>query len=392
MLMGAALPGAATAADDFAACVGELQERARGAGISADIVDEQLGAVEFRERVIELDRRQPEFVTPFHEYYNARVTASRVERGRELMREHEDLLQAVYREFGVPPRYLVAFWGLETNFGSFFGRMPALDSLATLACDGRRGDMFSNQLIDALHIIDGGHIDAERMEGSWAGAMGHFQFMPSVFREHAVDYDDDGRRDLWGSVPDAMASAANFLAASGWRTGYRWGREVRLPDDFHHELAGSGQPRPLDEWRALGVRTADGGDIGAADIDAALLLPAGHRGPAFLVYHNFDVIMRWNPSEFYALAVGRLADRIAGAGRLRQPPPSDVPTLHRDDIIALQRALRQRGFLASDADGIIGPVTRDAIRNFQLTLDMVADGYPSARVLTALGLEPAGDD
>lgn len=375
--------------EDFAACLARIEERAIDQGISASVVRDSLDQAEFVTRVVELDRQQPEFVTPFTEYYTRRVTESRVEQGRELLAEHEALLQRIYREYGVPPRYLVAFWGLETNYGSYFGRMSVIDSLATLACDVRRSEFFTEQLLAALRILDDEDMTPARMEGSWAGAMGHVQFMPTAFQEYAVDYDGDGRRDLWNSLPDAFASAANFLRARGWQTDYRWGREVQLPKSFPYELAGRKQQRPLDEWRALGVRTAFGQEIDGADIEAAVILPAGRRGPAFLVYDNFDVIMRWNPSTFYALSVGRLADRIAGGSELQQPLPEDVPALQRADVMELQAALRSRGFLDAEPDGIIGPNTRDAIRNFQLTQGMVADGHYSAEVLDALGVEPS---
>lgn len=353
------------------------------------MAEDSLADVRFVERVIELDRAQPEFTTRFADYLARRVTEERVERGRRLLEEHQGLLERIYREYGVPPRYLVAFWGLETNYGAYFGRMPVLDSLATLACDDRRSEFFTDQLVSALELIDEGSIAAQRMEGSWAGAMGHVQFMPSVFVEYAVDYDGDGRRDLWNSLPDAMASAANLLRAHGWERGWRWGREVQLPEGFPYALAGGDLRRPLAEWKALGVRDAYGRALPDADIDASLLVPAGHRGPAFLVYDNFDVIMEWNRSEFYALAVGRLADRLAGAAGLRNPPPEDTPRLARDEVIALQERLETRGFNPGPVDGIPGPRTRKAIRRFQQAHGMIADGFASREVLAKLDLRVA---
>ncbi|MDX1610589.1 MAG: lytic murein transglycosylase [Halofilum sp. (in: g-proteobacteria)] len=372
--------GRAVAGSDFAACVATLGDQAKRAGISPAVVEASLAGIERQERVIELDRGQPEFVTTFADYFDHRVTERRVERGRELLEEHERLLDRVYRDYGVPPRYLVAFWGLETNYGSYFGRMPVLDSIATLACDERRSEFFTTQLIAALRIIDEGAISPRRMQGSWAGAMGHVQFMPSVFLKYAVDYDGDGRRDLWGSLPDAMASAANYLSDIGWETGWRWGREVRLPENFPYHYAGRDQWRPLDEWRELGVRDAYGRKLAGGDIEAALLVPQGHAGPAFLVYPNFEVIMRWNRSQLYALAVGRLADRLAGATTLVQQPP-EGPRLRREQVAALQEHLKAKGFDSGPIDGIPGPLTRQALRAYQQTQGMVADGYPSPALL-----------
>ena len=369
---------------DFAACVARLQAAARAEGVSQRVVNDVLGAVTQQERVLELDRRQPEFTLPFTEYYNRRVTPERVARGRELLAEHAGMLGDIERNFGVPARYLVAFWGLETNFGSHFGDTPVPASLTTLACDVRRSAFFTAELMEALRIIDAGDIPAGRMKGSWAGAMGHVQFMPSVFQRYAVDADEDGRRDLWGSIHDAMASAANFLRASGWQRGLRWGREVRLPEGFDYLLAGRDQKRPLSEWRELGVTDAFGRTLPPLDISAALLVPSGHAGPAFLTYRNFDVIMRWNRSEFYALSVGRLADEVAGAGPLSRPPPADAIRISRERVLQLQNDLATLGYEVGKPDGIVGPVTRRAVSRFQQQHNMVADGHLDAATLDAV--------
>lgn len=387
------LAGAGTAhampAERFEACVERLQQTATEQGVSPDVAERTLRGVEFVERVIELDRAQPEFTTTFDDYLGRRVTEERVERGRELLEEHGELLDRVYREYGVPPRYLVAFWGMETNFGDYFGRMPILDSLATLACDDRRSDYFTKQLVAALGIVDEGSIEADRLKGSWAGALGHMQFMPSVFARYAVDFDGDGRRDPWNSLPDAMASAGNFLQGSGWERGWRWGREVTLPEGFPYELAGYDNARPLSAWKERGVRTAYDRPLPSTDQEAALLVPSGHEGPKFLVYHNFDVVMRWNQSEFYALAVGHLADRLTGVTGLVNPPPKDAPRLSRDQVMAMQERLNERGFDAGPVDGIPGPQTRAAIRRFQAANGMIADGFASREVLDALSLQVA---
>ncbi|KPQ02814.1 lytic murein transglycosylase [Marinobacter sp. HL-58] len=381
----ASLPGAAFGdePESFPQCIERLESRAISAGVSSETATEVLASAEYLQQVIELDRRQPEFTTTFADYLNRRVNEQRVTEGRELLEEHRELLDRVTRETGVPAPYLVAFWGLETNFGAYFGKMPVPSSLATLACDQRRSEFFTEQLIAALQIIDEGSIAPEQMEGSWAGAMGHVQFMPTVFLRHAVDGDGDGKRDLWNSLPDAMMSAGNFLEDLGWDGDYRWGREVLLPDEFDYELA-DGRRMTLEEWRELGVTDAFGNDLADEPIKASLVVPAGHRGPAFLAYGNFGVIMGWNRSEFYAIAVGHLADRIAGAGKLQNPPPEDLPALSRDNILAIQQALNDEGFDTGEPDGIMGPNTRSAIRSYQSENGLVADGYPGDTVLEAL--------
>ncbi|AZT85373.1 lytic murein transglycosylase [Marinobacter sp. NP-4(2019)] len=372
--------------DNFQACLTRLKAHAIDAGVAETTATKVLAQVEHLDRVIELDRRQPEFTTTFANYLNRRVNDDRISTGRSLLLEHRELLADVTRETGVPAPYLLAFWGLETNFGTYFGKMSVPSSLATLACDPRRSRFFTEQLTAALQIIDEGAIPAEQMEGSWAGAMGHVQFMPTVFLKHAVDADGDGKRDLWNSLPDAMMSAGKFLQDLGWDSDYRWGREVILPDGFNYELA-DGRRLTLDEWNALGVTDAFGDPLADEPIKAALVVPSGHRGPAFLAYRNFNVIMGWNRSEFYAIAVGHLADRIAGAGNLQNPPPEDQPNLSRADILALQQALNDKGFDSGEPDGIMGPATRSAIRSFQASHGMVADGYPGEPVFSRLELD-----
>ncbi|MFO8002704.1 lytic murein transglycosylase, partial [Thioalkalivibrio sp.] len=376
------------AASAFESCIGAIPAKALHQGVNADVADGVLDSVEHLDRVIELDRQQPEFTTPFADYLGRRVTVQRIERGRALLQTHRALLERVHATTGVPPAYLVAFWGLETNYGGYFGRMPVPSALATLACDPRRAAYFTDELIAALRIIEEGSIPLERMEGSWAGAMGHVQFMPSVFLRHAVDGDGDGKRDLWNSIPDAMMSAGNFLNTLGWDSKYRWGREVILPQGFDYSQAGRTERRPLREWHRLGITDVHGNPVADIDLEAALLVPAGHLGPAFLVYPNFNVIMGWNPSEFYALAVGYLADRISGSGGLHRAPPTDAPRLSRTQVVQLQSTLNARGFDSGDADGILGPATRSAISQYQLTQGMTADGFPDQTLLARLGIDP----
>ncbi|NHN38007.1 lytic murein transglycosylase [Pseudomaricurvus alcaniphilus] len=372
-------------ADEFADCVANLQQQALASGVPQATVEGPLAQVQFVPKVIELDRRQPEFTQTFAGYFNGRVTDWRVNRGRELLQQHRPLLNRLVVEYGVPAQYLVAFWGLETNYGGYLGKMPILDSLATLACDPRRKTFFTAELFQALHLLSEPGIKPP-LFGSWAGAMGHTQFMPSAYRRYARDGDGDGAADLWGSIPDALTSAANFLQQLGWQRGLRWGREVILPPNFDYATAGRGNKQPLTHWRELGLRMVNGERVPASEIEAAVLVPAGFEGPAFLVYDNFAVIMRWNRSEFYALSVGHLADRINGAGTLQVPAPETQPRLSILQVQELQEKLNQLGFEAGTADGILGPGTRQAIRDFQKAHNMVADGYPGETVFKALNI------
>lgn len=370
--------------DGFPACLVALQDQARQARVADWIVDDVVPGLQQQARVLELDGKQPEFVQTFAQYLNARVTHARIEQGRILYRNHREFLGRLQQQYGVPGHYLVAFWGLETNFGSYLGGMPTLDSLATLACDTRRSDFFGSEFIAALQLLERERLQPEQMRGSWAGAVGHTQFMPSNYLRYAVDGDGDGRIDLWGSEQDALASGANFLNQLGWVPELRWGREVRLQPEFRFDLAGAGKQRPLREWAQLGVRRSDGGPLPESEVQAAILVPAGAAGPAFMVYDNFDVIMRWNRSESYALSVGYLADRIAGAGPLRQSPPVDQRALSRADVEVLQQQLNQLGFEAGEEDGIFGSGTRTALSEFQRSQGLVADGYPDADSIEGL--------
>jgi membrane-bound lytic murein transglycosylase B len=369
---------------EFAQCLSGLQQRARSEQLSTHAVDEVLANLKQQMRVLELDRSQPEFTQTFADYFQQRVTAERIERGQELLDQHQAFLTDLTRKYGVPGRYLVAFWGLETNFGSYLGKMPTLDSLATLACDERRSEFFTNELMHALALLERESLTPAEMRGSWAGAMGHTQFMPSAYRLHAIDGDGDGHVNLWRSERDALASGANFLANLGWQKGQRWGREVLLPDDFPYVKTGLNNSQPVTYWRGLGVSFANGNPIPDIDMQASVLVPAGHSGPAFLVYPNFDVILRWNRSEYYALAVGLLADRLIGAGPLVRSPSSDETALSRNAVENMQRQLKDLGFDAGEIDGVLGSMTQSALREFQASNGMIADGYPDRETLCAL--------
>jgi membrane-bound lytic murein transglycosylase B len=363
----------------------DLKAEAAQAGIARATLDRALAEVAPIERVIELDRRQPEFTQTFWGYYGKRVTEQRVERGRKLLREHRGLLRAVAADYGVQPRFLVAFWGLETNFGDYLGAFPVIGALATLAYDERRSDFFRTQLLHALRIVDRGHVTPERMVGSWAGAMGQLQFLPSTFVNHAVDRTGDGRKDIWRSLPDVFASGANYLSNLGWEGDERWGREVRLPDGFDWRLAQLDVRKPLDAWAELGVRKASGAPLETpAGMQGSIVLPQGHEGPAFLVYENFRHILSWNRSINYAIAVGQLADRIVGLPGIRHGRQVDDRPLSFDQAERLQRLLNKLGYDAGPVDGVPGSQTRAAIRRYQLDAGRPADGHPSVDLLERL--------
>ncbi len=309
-----ALPAQGGAPQEFSHWLEELRRDAAARGVSERTLDKALAGVAPLPRVIELDRSQPEFVLTARQYIERVVSDRRVERGRQLHKEHCLLLQEIAGRFNVESRFLVALWGIESNFGQSMGGFRVVEALATLAWDGRRSAFFRGQLLTALEIMEQEGIEPETMTGSWAGAMGQMQFIPSTYTAYAVDFEGNGRRDIWGSTADALASGANYLSRSGWRAGIGWGEEVTLPRGFDAARAGLDKGRTLREWRRLGIK-ARGPDAQ----NAALILPEGIDGPAFLVTDNFRVLLQWNRSTSFALAVGMLADRIGVEGC----PPSD---------------------------------------------------------------------
>jgi membrane-bound lytic murein transglycosylase B len=366
----------------FAEWLADLRSEALAEGISESLLDEALSVIEEPiPRVIELDQSQPEFVQTFSNYMNNRLSEARIARGQALLQEHSELFDRIYREYGVQPHYLVSFWALESNFGDFTGGFSVLNALATLAYDPRRSSFFRNELLTALKILDAGHISVEDMSGSWAGAMGQCQFMPSTFDRYAVDGDGDGRIDIWNSLPDIFASAANFLSESGWRPDERWGREVILPQGFDFTLSGTGVRKTVTEWNNLGVMRADGSPLGNASLQGSIILPAGSSGPVFLAYNNFRTTMVWNRSTFYAISVGHLADRFVGGGPIQHWPETDERALSRDEVIELQELLNTMGIDVGTPDGILGSRTRGAIRTFQEESGLPTDGYASYDLL-----------
>ncbi len=364
---------------DFETWLADFRTEAAAQGISAATLDAALTGIAPVERVIELDRRQPEFLQTFSDYLGRRITPARVARGQAMLTEHAALFEAVEQQYGVPKAVLVAFWGLETNYGSTLGSLNIPASLATLAFDGRRSGFFRSQLLDALRIIDAGHVAAADMNGSWAGAIGHMQFMPSTFRAYAVDADGDARIDLWQSLPDAMHSAANYLRRAGWRAGEPVALEVRLPAGFDFRSIGVSQRQPVSAWAALGVLAADGSALPGAG-RTAIVLPQGWQGPAYMVFDNFDVVMRWNRSVNYALAVAQMAQQLAGGAALAAQT-GEAGALSTAQLQFLQQALNALGFDAGPEDGRLGPRTQTALRQYQAVHQLPADGYPAPSVL-----------
>lgn len=381
----AAWPVGSYAQIDFSQCLARLEGAARDGGIQTSTIDTVFATVEPRAEVVTADRNQAEFIETFADYLGRRVNEARVATGRALFQQHRGLLEQLTRKYGIPGQYIVAFWGLETNYGGFLGSVSVFDSLSTLACDARRGSYFTMEFINALRVVDRGDVAPGDMIGSWAGAMGQTQFMPTNYLRYAVDGDKDGRVDLWNSVDDALASAANYLSQLQWQWGERWGREVLLPDNFDFALSGRDQRSALANWNRLGITDVAGRPIPSLDMEASVIVPAGQQGPAFLVYDNFDVIMRWNRSEFFALTVGHLADRIAGGGPLARPPPADQ-RISRENVVRVQQYLVANGYDSGSADGILGPRSRAAIRELQKDRGLVADGFLSLDLLRALGI------
>jgi lytic murein transglycosylase len=379
----ASVAAPAEAAQGFAQWVADFRATARARGIGEATLRSAFDNVQFLPRVVELDRAQPELTRTVWDYLENTVTAQRVAAGQDKLLQFRNEAEAAASRYGVPPSILVAVWGMESNYGSNYGSTPTIDALATLGFEGRRGDWARAELLAALKILDSGDIGRENMIGSWAGAMGQTQFMPSNFLAYAVDADGDGRRDIWGSMADVMASTANFLSRAGWQADKPWGVEVRLPPGFDFGRADTALRQSTAQWAAEGVQGVGGQALPALD-DGTILLPAGARGPAFLVGPNFRALLRYNNSTSYALAVGLLAQRLSGGPGVQASWPRDLVALTRSQLLELQTALNQRGFDSGTPDGVMGPATRDGLRRYQRSIGLPADGYPSAELLQRL--------
>ncbi len=383
----AAVLSAATIAPSFANSanfVRGLWPDAQAQGVSRAAFDAAFAGYSFSPKIMELTRKQPEFSQTAQQYIDRRVTNAQAAKGRAMRGEWNQTLTGVQQRYGVQPEIVLAIWGMETNFGGFMGGENTIHALATLVEGGYRTDFFKRELLTALRIISDGNVSPANMVGSWAGAMGHTQFMPSSFMQYAVDYNGDGRRDIWNSVPDALGSTANYLKSFGWRPGETWGYEVKLPAGFNFAAARQLEKAPLGQWQAMGITRVSGkafprpGDMGR------LYMPAGGSGPAFLLLRNFDVIKRYNNSDSYALAVGHLADRIIGGGEFATAWPSGDYALNKDQRAQVQSLLARAGYDVGAPDGVIGPKTRAAVMAFQQRAGVLADGHVSGRLLDQL--------
>ncbi|MBK5537329.1 lytic murein transglycosylase [Pseudomonas sp. TH05] len=370
----------------FAEWQAGFRVEALNAGIRAELFDRAFAGITPDMSVIKADRSQPEFSRPVWEYLDGAVSPLRVRKGQALLNQYADTLQKIEQRYGVDRQALVAVWGMESNFGDFQGNKSVIRSLATLAYEGRRPAFANSQLIAALQILQQGDIQPEKMLGSWAGAMGQTQFIPTTYNTHAVDFDGDGRRDIWNSPADALASTAHYLQSSGWQKGQPWGFEVRLADNFDYSLADGAIRKSVAEWAKLGLKLPNGSNLpaGTEHLSAALLLPAGYRGPAFLILDNFRAVLKYNNSSSYALAVNLLSERFTGAGLISGAWPKDDLPLSRSERIELQNLLSARNYDAGTADGIIGANTRKAIRSAQQSFGWPADGYPTHKLLENL--------
>ncbi|MFV3308320.1 lytic murein transglycosylase [Pseudomonas sp. NY15181] len=371
--------------DDFGACLDRLQGKAQASGVSAASYARFTQGLQADMSVLPLLDAQPEFTTPIWDYLAGLVDEQRVADGKAMMSEHAELLRKVAARYQVDPAAVVAVWGVESDYGRITGKRPLLVSLSTLSCYGRRQPFFQGEFFATLKLLQQGDIRDSGITGSWAGAFGQTQFMPSTYARIAEDFDGDGHRDLVGSTADALASTANYLRKAGWREGQPWGYEVKLPAGFDPALAGRTKRRAISDWTARGVQRIDGKPIPSLDSKAAILLPAGANGPAFLVLRNYDAIYSYNAAESYALAISLLSDRLRGEPGLRTAWPTDDPGLSRVQRKELQELLQQRGYDIGKADGMIGDVTRRAIQEEQRKRGISpADGRAGQKILKAL--------
>jgi len=371
-------------AQGFQQWVAAFRAEAAGRGISQATLATAFDTVQFLPKVIDSDQSQSEFTKSVWTYLDSAVSPDRIRNGQAMLAQWSSAANSAEQRYGVPKQVVVAIWGIESNYGQNFGNIEIIDALATLGYEGRRQDFAKGELYAALQILQQGDISRDRMLGSWAGAMGNTQFLPTVFLSYAVDADGDGRRDIWGSIPDVMASTANYMVYLGWQRGQPWGVEVTLPPGFDYSVAELTTKLPVAQWAAMGVRPVSGRTLPALG-DASVITPAGARGPAFLVGPNFGVIMKYNASTSYALAVGHLSDRLAGGGPIAGAWPRDEQPLSRNEVIELQTLLEAKGFSTGGApDGLLGPATRKAIRGWQVSKGQIPDGFATTSLLQAV--------
>ncbi|MBL0403483.1 lytic murein transglycosylase [Microvirga aerilata] len=383
-LAGLCLATPASAQADFGSCLASLRSQAAAKGVSGQAFDVATRGVTPDLTILDLMNNQPEFKTAIWDYLSALVDEERVQDGRNAMRQWGQALAAAEARFGVDRHAIAGVWGVESNFGKDIGGRPLVQSLSTLACYGpRRREYFTGELMATLKIVQDGDINPANLRGSWAGAFGHTQFMPSTFQRLAVDGDGDGRRDIMASVPDAVHSTANFLKKAGWVNGLPWGYEVRLPASFNAGLAGRKNKKPLGTWAAMGVTRVDGRPL-SGSYAAGIIIPAGVNGPAFLVTKNFDAVYSYNAAESYGLAIAILGDRLKGLPGIQTAWPTDDPPLSRAQRRELQQLLTARGYDVGEPDGKIGAKTREAIKDVERRIGLEPRGRPGGKVLEAL--------
>jgi membrane-bound lytic murein transglycosylase B len=379
-----AFVGVGAARADSSAFVRNLWPQAEAQGVSRSAFDAAFQGYSYQPKIMALTKKQPEFSQTVQQYVAKRVTAAQAQKGQAMRREWNQTLTGAEQRWGVQPEIVLAIWGMETNFGGFMGGENTIHALATLTEGGYRAEFFGKELLTALRIVTQGHIAPRNMVGSWAGAMGHTQFMPSSFQRYAVDYNGDGKKDIWNSVPDALGSTANYLKSFGWRPGETWGYEVKLPQGFDFARARQMDKASLSQWAAMGVQRVSGRAFPRVGDMARLYMPAGAMGPTFLVLPNFDVIKRYNNSDSYALAVGHLADRIIGGGSFATAWPAGDYALNKEQRAQVQQLLSRAGYDIGTPDGVVGPKTKAAVAAFQQRLGVVPDGHVSGRLLDQL--------
>lgn len=372
-----------TAAANFPRCIEGLYPAAHKRGVSRQVFDANLKGVAPDLKIMDLMDAQPEFTKAFWDYLDVLVTDGRIQKGREMLSVHRATFEQVERRYGVDRHIVAAIWGIESNFSTRMGDRPVIRSTATLACVGRRQEYFREELLSALEIVQRGDVRADLMRGSWAGAFGPTQFMPTAFKRHAVDFDGDGHRNIVETPADLFASTSNMLKKSGWKPGETWGYEVVVPRRFNYILADRGKPLTIGQWERLGLKRPGGRAFAHAGAKAYLLTPAGARGPGFLMLDNFRAIMKYNPSEAYAMAIGHLADRLRGGGPFAQAWPKDEQVLSRSERFELQQRLVSRGYDAG-SDGRLSHKTRMAVISFQAAAGLTPDGFASASLLEKL--------